>query len=449
MQERTDVNHALAAHLIATIYATPNYPLTPLGDLIERAQYGSSSLASSDPVGLPMLRMNNLQNNGWDLTSLKYVDLPPTEAERYLLDPGDLLFNRTNSKELVGKCEVFRESGQWVFASYLIRVTLNQQKALPDFVSAFLNTAAGRAQIDRVSRQIAGMSNVNAEELRALLIPLPPMDVQIELVSALDAARRTWRNTLKQADDLLSGLDTYLLDQLGLTPAAEDKRPVFAVWKGQIKGSRLDPPSYQPFYEKGHPPKTPTKPLWQIAHIDVNSVARPQSDDDLVPYIGLPECDQTTVRTVAMRPYSEVKGRSVIRPGDILFARIEPSVFNKKYVLADDLKGHDYAYTSTEFYVVRARSEEALQDYLYAMFFCSFVFAQAKGKTTGSSGRRRLDPDMFAQLQIPIPEKPLQEQIASEMKRRRSEARRLQQEAGQNWEAAKAQFERQLLRGAG
>lgn len=106
-----------------------------------------------------MIRMNNLQRDGWDLTNLKYIELSEEAAELYRVNPGDILFNRTNSKELVGKCEVFHEPGDWVFASYLIRVVLDQSKAIPEFVSTFLNTQAGRIQIDRVSRQIIGMSN--------------------------------------------------------------------------------------------------------------------------------------------------------------------------------------------------------------------------------------------------------------------------------------------------
>jgi restriction endonuclease S subunit len=120
-----------------------------------------------------MLRMNNLQANGWDLSDIKYVELTEKELANWKLETGDIVFNRTNSKELVGKCEVFRESGTWVFASYLMRLRVNEDAAIPEFVSAFLNGPTGRAQIDRESRQIIGMSNINAEEIRTLRVPLP------------------------------------------------------------------------------------------------------------------------------------------------------------------------------------------------------------------------------------------------------------------------------------
>jgi type I restriction enzyme S subunit len=281
-----------------------------------------------------------------------------------------------------------------------------------------------------------------------LLLPLPNAKTQDDLVLEMKAARKRQWEKLEKADRLVAGLDAYLLDQLGLTPPPEDNRKVFAVRLEQLRGKRIDAPAYQPFYAKGHPPKTPTKPLSKIADIDRNTAPKPATETELVPYIGLPECELTEVREVVMRPYSEVRGRSVVKQGDILFARIEPSVFNKKYVLADDLKGQNYAYTSTEFYVVRAKDNEVLQEYLYALFFCSFVFAQVKGKTTGSSGRRRIDPDLFSLLQIPVPDPDLQKAVAAEVSHRRAEARRLRAEAAAEWTAAKARFEQQLL-GAG
>lgn len=133
--------------LVSRRYTNSNYELTPLRRVIHKVQYGISLPATEEPIGLPMIRMNNLQNDGWDFTDLKYIELSEEEAEPYLVNPGNILFNRTNSKELVGKCEVFREAGDWVFASYLIRVVLDQTKAIPEFVANFLNAKAGRIQI--------------------------------------------------------------------------------------------------------------------------------------------------------------------------------------------------------------------------------------------------------------------------------------------------------------
>lgn len=439
------MNYWRLSSMFGHVYANPKYPLTPLRKLVSLVQYGISERATDTPIGVPIVRMNNLQNDGWDLSDLKYIDLPQAIADSFRLHPGDILFNRTNSKELVGKCEVFREAGHWVFASYLIRVSFMEEKALPQFVSDFLNARAGRLQIDRISRQIIGMSNINAEELQDLLIPLPPVSQQARFAEEMDKARATRQKKLKQAEELLSSLDAYLLETFGLTPSLPNTKKTFAVRSRQLWGNRIDATAYQPFFSEGDTPRAHIVPLSELALIDMHSTKRPEDETTLVPYVGLPECSQNEVREVVMRPYSEVKGRSVVKPGDILFARIEPSVFNKKYVLAEDLKGYDYAYTSTEFYVVTPKPDTVDPYYLYAMFFCAIVFNQVKGQTTGSSGRRRLSSESFKRLQIPKPAIKVQQIIAAEVKRRREKAQRLKAEAEAEWTAAKERFEKSLL----
>lgn len=157
------------------------------------------------------------------------------------------------------------------------------------------------------------------------------------------------------------------------------------------------------FYKSKPKPIAHAKKLKDVAIVNP-SRPRPKFDpNELVPYVGLPETDEHTheIVEVVLRPYKEVAGRSVIYPNDILFARIEPSVFNKKYIEAKDLHGYPFAFTSTEFYVVESPSIDA--QYLFFTFLTDYVYNQAIGKTTGSTGRRRLDPDVFAKLSIPIP----------------------------------------------
>ena len=75
--------------------------------------------------------MGNIVNGILDLSDLKHIELSKNEHVKLLLRKGDILFNRTNSKELVGKCAVFNEKGDYVFASYLIRIRTDNQKAAP------------------------------------------------------------------------------------------------------------------------------------------------------------------------------------------------------------------------------------------------------------------------------------------------------------------------------
>ncbi len=117
----------------------------------------------------------------------------------------------------------------------------------------------------------------------------------------------------------------------------------------------------------------------------------------------MPQTDEhsKSIINVILRPYKEVKGRNIIYPNDLLFARIEPSIFNKKYILTKDLKGYDFAFTSTEFYIVKGKDID--NEYLLANFLSDYVYKQVEGKTTGSTGRRRLDKSVFADLVFPFP----------------------------------------------
>lgn len=148
-----------------------------LADYIE-TQYGLSEAMESAGTHA-ILRMNNLTVEGWlDLSDLKYANLSDEAASACALRDGDLLFNRTNSKELVGKTAIWREQkGAFSFASYLIRIRL-QSGLLPEFVWATLNNAYGKHRLYSMAKQAVSMANISASDLGRFALPLPPLQVQ-------------------------------------------------------------------------------------------------------------------------------------------------------------------------------------------------------------------------------------------------------------------------------
>lgn len=398
--------------------------------------------------------MNNLQAGGWDLSDLKYIQLEPEVEKQLLLKKGDLLFNRTNSKELVGKCDVFREEGNWVFASYLIRVRLDESKALPLFVSEFLNTSAGRIQIDRVSRQIIGMSNVNAEELRDLLIPLPPLEVQRALVDEMEAARDERQHKLAQADELLNSLDAWLLAQLGLEPPPSDNRKVFAVRLGNLQG-RVDPYFYQPRFEQVMRELTasrfPLQTINRICEPPVGGATPLRSDAELYADEGIKflrilnvkpnEIDLADVKYIRDSVHNGELSRSQLAVNDVLMTitgRVGTAAVVTQDILPANINQH----------IVRLRinSGDCLPDYLAAYLNTSVGLAISNRYVTGGT-RIALDYQAIRSLPIPIPPKEVQKVIIEELNKCRNEAQRLRQEAETEWQAAKRRFEEQLLTG--
>ncbi len=152
------------------------------------AKYGSSAKASAGTDGVPVLRMGNIQDGQLDLSDLKFLPDGHDEFPDLLLRKGDLLFNRTNSAELVGKSAVYEGvPSPCSFASYLISV-----RAVigcnPRILCFYLNSVYGRRWIASVVIQQVGQANVNGTKLQALEVPLPPEEEQAEIVK--DVERR-------------------------------------------------------------------------------------------------------------------------------------------------------------------------------------------------------------------------------------------------------------------
>ncbi len=154
-----------------------NWPMGTIRDLAEDVRYGSSAKAGQDG-NFPMLRMNNITyTGGWDFSNLKYIHMSEKDQEKYLVRQGEILFNRTNSKELVGKTAVYREEEPMAFAGYLIRIRTNKL-ANPEYIAAYLNSKHGKTTLQSMCKSIVGMANINAQEMQDIKIALPPRSLQ-------------------------------------------------------------------------------------------------------------------------------------------------------------------------------------------------------------------------------------------------------------------------------
>lgn len=418
-------------------YANPRYAPVYLGSLATYVQYGISERANTASLGVPMIRMNNLQANGWDLTDLKHIELDDEILDRYRLLKGDLLFNRTNSKELVGKCETFNESGDWVFASYLIRVRLDTNRALPGFISAFLNSPAGRIQIDQVSRQVAGMSNVNAEELRDLHIPLPDINEQQRLLAELDAARSKRDRALAEADRLLSSIDDLVIRLLKLPELPPPTHAGYAIRLGLVKSTATISADYF------HPERMlalraiqalPNAALGALVNFERKLGANPGDKR----YIGLASvASHTGQLTEAVESAS---GQCfTFEENDVLYGRLRPYL-NKVWLASFS------GVCSTEFHVMRVRDQQALlPTYLAVVMRTQLIVAQTKHMMTGNTHPRLANEDVV-NLLIPLADKSKQQRIVDETLACQAESARLRVHAETVWQQAREHFEKQLLK---
>lgn len=157
-----------------------------IGDVALNTQYGLSVRGQSSGT-YPILRMNCQEDGSVHYRNLQFVDLDRSAYETFRLKPGDLLFNRTNSIELVGRMAIVDDDRPAVFASYLVRLTVDDRRCLPRFLNYFMNWPATQGEIKKLASRAVGQANINASKLRTVLLPLPSIDEQREIVAVLNA----------------------------------------------------------------------------------------------------------------------------------------------------------------------------------------------------------------------------------------------------------------------
>jgi len=156
-----------------------------LDKLIECNQYGISK-KGYDEGQYPILRMNNLNDGKLNLTSLQWVNLENKEFEKYKLKKGDILFNRTNSIDLVGKTALFDiDDSNFVFASYLLRIQTNRKELLPEFLNYYLNWDVAQKNLKKLASRGASQVNISATRLATFLVPIFSLPEQQEISEIL------------------------------------------------------------------------------------------------------------------------------------------------------------------------------------------------------------------------------------------------------------------------
>lgn len=168
--------------------ATRDFPNLRIGELVESMQYGVSCRPETHG-SIPLLRMGNLHDGTLDTTDLKYTELSEINGDRDFLNVGDVLFNRTNSLELVGKAALFELEGSWAFASYLVRLVPRRELVVPEFLVAVINSPPVRARILANATKGVSQANVNTKNLANVKARIPPLPVQQQIVEVLRHVR--------------------------------------------------------------------------------------------------------------------------------------------------------------------------------------------------------------------------------------------------------------------
>ncbi len=197
------------------------YPANPrrwkvgtIKEVVADVRYGSSRPAV-DGGKYPYLRMNNITYSGeLDLTDIKRINVPESELEKCTVRRGDVLFNRTNSKELVGKTCVYNQDEMMVLAGFVIRVRVNE-RVLPDFLSTFLNMDFSKKMLSGMCKAAIGQANINAREMQNIGIYIPPVELQRQFVQFKEQTTKLKFEIQKSLDETQTLMDALMQEYFG------------------------------------------------------------------------------------------------------------------------------------------------------------------------------------------------------------------------------------------
>jgi len=184
-----------------------DWKFVPLGQLLKTVQSGFAS-GKRDPNGVIQMRMNNVTTDGnLDWTSFIRVPASEKQFDKYRLYPGDVLFNATNSPNLVGKTAMFRGYTEpVVFSNHFVRLRVDKSKLDPSYLAHWLTHQQQRKVFENICTQWVNQASVRKDDLLSLRIPLPPLPEQKRIAAILAKADRL-RRLRHTARDLS---DTYL-----------------------------------------------------------------------------------------------------------------------------------------------------------------------------------------------------------------------------------------------
>lgn len=166
------------------------YELACIGDVVCDVHYGTSKKASDDGE-YTYLRMNNITYGGeLDLSDIKRINVPEKEISGCLVKKGDVLFNRTNSRDLVGKTCAFNLDEPMIIAGYIIRLRMNG-RVLPEYLSTFLNLESSKKMLMEMAKGAVGQANINAQEVQSIAIVVPPMEVQLPFLRLIEQSDKS------------------------------------------------------------------------------------------------------------------------------------------------------------------------------------------------------------------------------------------------------------------
>lgn len=414
-----------------------------IGDCLISTQYGISIAMNEEGIGHPIYRMNEIHNLLCDLEVNKCADITEEELKTFKLKDNDVIFNRTNSFEWVGRTGIYYQNDNVdrVFASYLVRFIPDINLLLPEYLTTYLNTKYGVWDIRRRARQSINQTNVNPEEVKCMDIPILGMDIQKHVAENLQEANK--KRIISQ--QLYTSAENYLLECLGMTEfsANPDAYNIKTLKESFLETGRFDSEYYLPKYEDYvHLVQSYPDGYSLIGDIcEIKDTNYTPEDGVKYKYIELANIGKSGEVIGYDEQLGEklpTRARRVVHSGDVIVSSVEGSLDSCALITSE----YDNALCSTGFYVLQS---SVLNPETLLTLFKSQLIQNLMKKGCSGTILTAISKSELEKIPMPVVRQEIQDEIAKHVRK----SFELRAEAMQLLENAKLTIESAIENGGG
>lgn len=414
---------------------------------------------SDEENGILQIRPTNLDGNG----ILKYdrnVYIPKEliSGDNYLTEKDDILFNNTNSQELVGKTALFERNDKFAFSNHITVLKVDKTQILPKYLWLLLNIYQRHKIFYSICTNWNNQSGIGIDLLKSLSIPVPNLAQQEKISSIWNDAYKLKQQKEHKAKVLLRSIDEYLLTELGVKiPEKDNSLPnrIFTTTFSNISGNRIDPFFNEPYFliidEMLTKSKYPTKKLKDLCY-SVRGVTYTSEDEiEDEDGIGILRANNIDLETNQLllddiryiRADFEISKDKLLYKNDILMSAASGSKehVGKVAFIEQDLDFYFGGFMS----VLRVKDDSVLPQYLFS-FLQSIIYRTFLFRVLGGTNINNLNFNMIANFLLPVPNDISQQKAISEkVFEIRNNIKVLRIEANEELEKARQQVEKIIL----
>lgn len=405
------------------------FTIKTIGDVISYIKTGFPAGSNSqlrNKQGIIQIRPTNINKDNL-LVFEKNIYIKPDIAEKRkedVIKKREILFNNTNSQELVGKTAYFDLEGNYFCSNHITRIKVKEDIILPKYLWILLNLYQRNKVFFNLCTNWNNQSGVNIELLKRIKIPIPSIKEQEKIIVIYEEGLNAKKSKESEAQQLLDSIGDYVLDELGIKLPELEKKMCFTVSFEEIETGRIDPNNFL------HPQDTPSSKKFKEKTLnEVAELVKGQS----VTKEKITEGDYLVVAGGQTSPYSI---NVYNHKGNVI--TVSASGAYSGYVWY-----HQNPIFASDCTVIKSVNEKEISTfYLYCVMKAKqrFIYNMQQG-----AGQPHVYSRDLSKLKIPLPPLSVQNKIAEEVKRRMQKAEQLQKEAKEELEKAKAEVEKIIL----